>query len=158
MSCFFQQPSPHRIALEAAFPASSRPPHPVHPPTMPFQVTEITTFDDWQTIQASMEDGLAEPYFPYWQLIKGPSDDDRVTRYWNIHQATPGSHWIKASDPGTGEVVGAANWIINETSPFESLLIVPRASWWPEGVQSSYSSLIMDHLVNQLLSSRSPRP
>lgn len=100
---------------------------------MPFEVSEITSFEDFKSVQEALMGGFADPYFPYWELLKGPTEDGCMTTLWHAKEAMPNSHWIKVWDPSTGEVAGAANWLINESDPYENIVMVPRAGWWPAG-------------------------
>ncbi|TGO57092.1 hypothetical protein BOTNAR_0208g00040 [Botryotinia narcissicola] len=63
--------------------------------------------------------------------------------FWNNHTHTPGSHWITVRDRETGEVVGAANWLVNEKNIFPSPMPKIEAEWWPEGEGREFANFVL---------------
>ncbi|TGO38810.1 hypothetical protein BHYA_0067g00410 [Botrytis hyacinthi] len=90
----------------------------------PFTVTEAHTRSEINTIALLIQKANRTPYRPF-VAIQTPSAPDLPTALsfsqdwcWNNHTHTPGSHRITVQDVETGEVVSAANWLVNEKNIF----------------------------------------
>jgi len=115
---------------------------------MPFQLSEVKSQAELAEVVKVEHLAYEKPYNAFWEVLKGPSVEECAARQWAWHIGTPGSHWLKVTDGD--EVIGAAEWVIHEKSPFETAQPLITATWWPQSPLKSIS----DHMLNTFFSGR----
>ena len=110
---------------------------------MPLQLREVTSDDDFDEITSVECESFETPFIGTYILLRpnrgpGPIGEagfqEFKERQIREHHDDPSSHWVKVVDTAIGKIVGAANWNIYETNPFEEPSPEPlQAYWWPEG-------------------------
>ena len=101
---------------------------------MPLQLSEVKTESEIIDIVTVAHEAYSEPLNTFWEVFKGPSIAECSARVWSWHgEEQPGSHWLKITDVETNETVGAAQWIIHTSNPYEMPEPPLKAYWWPEG-------------------------
>ncbi|TEY51306.1 hypothetical protein BOTCAL_0267g00140 [Botryotinia calthae] len=115
----------------------------------PFTITEAHTRDEINTIALLVQKANRTPYRPF-VAFQTPSAPDHPTAlklsqdwFWKNHTHTPGSHWITVHDNGSGEIVGAANWLVNEKNIFSKPMPKIEAGWWPEGDGREFANFVL---------------
>ncbi|KAF7937726.1 uncharacterized protein EAE97_007522 [Botrytis byssoidea] len=110
----------------------------------PFTVTEAHTRSEINTIALLIQKANRTPYRPF-VAIQTPFAPDHPTAlrlsqdwFWNNHMHTPG-----IQDRETGEVVGAASWLVNEKNIFPSPMQKIEAEWWPEGEGREFANFVL---------------
>ncbi|TVY65724.1 hypothetical protein LSUE1_G009106 [Lachnellula suecica] len=102
---------------------------------MPFTLHEVSRENpDFTKIVPMMHAGYSDPFNGFWEILKGPSLEECVSRYNEWHSHDPTSRWVYLTDDDTGDVVGAMGWNIHEKNPFENGSPEIPAYWWPEVV------------------------
>lgn len=110
------------------------------------EVYEINTKEEFEAALPVMIDAYTKPFNTLYETIKGPSDDEFVTRFWHWHTADPGSQWIGVrKKDGDKATVGVAEWVLHESNPFEQGNPLPPVDWWSDGW------LLSRHSVNTFL-------
>ena len=99
---------------------------------MAFQLYEIQSEEEFKPIGQLLADGYEQPFNSFWQLLKGETEEERVSRLWQWHQMAPGSHWVAVKD-SAGRVVGGSEWVLHEPNPFKNGNPIPTAYWWSDG-------------------------
>ena len=99
---------------------------------MPLQISEVQSEAEFRTIGSLLQEAYEQPLNSFWEILKGETEAECTSRYWAWHVAL-GSHWLQAKDTETGEVIGACEWIIHDSNPYENGNPIPTADWWTNG-------------------------
>ena len=127
---------------------------------MSFHISEVTSraeFDQviaceraaYQTPQNSLFDIL----YPFQLFSKSKNPDeaalhDLTERQWADHTGDPSSHWLKAVDTISNEIIGAALWNIYPADPCLGQAIEHfAATWWPQGELRTYATEYVKRLL-----------
>lgn len=123
---------------------------------MPFQLSEIHSPSDFPEMIAVEFESYENPYSPLIRLffpIFGDSPEARaaslqesIARQIHLHQSDPSSHWLKVTDPTTGNIVGAANWNLYESNPHATASDVD-CTWFSPGEDRDMANLLMSQLL-----------
>jgi hypothetical protein len=112
---------------------------------------------DFREMMGACWEAFENPFASFLRIVfylKGESPEARAesineaaSNMMALHGMFPStSHWIKVVDTETGKLIGAANWMTHESSPY----IEPRpptvAVWWPEGDGRDYASSYMQQV------------
>ena len=99
---------------------------------------EISTEEEFKAVGHVLIDGYSKPFNSFWEMLKSDKpEDDVLTRLWQWHAATPGSHWIGArKSNGSKETVGLAQWILHESNPYEKGNPIMPVYWLSDGKQT----------------------
>ena len=100
---------------------------------MTFVLSEVKSEEEFKAVGVLMQKAYQTPFNSFWEILKGENEPECTSRYWAWH-STPGSHWLQVKDTDTGEVVGACEWIIHESNPFEKGNPIPTGNWWSNGI------------------------
>jgi len=79
-------------------------------------------------------EGYAKPFNGFWEILKGPSQEETCARQLSWHKADPTGHWLYVVDTDTKEVVGGVQWNIHETNPYANGPPTLPAYRFPEGM------------------------
>lgn len=113
---------------------------------MPFELHELSHDSEFVALIDGLWRGYAKPFNAFWEILKGPSQEECVQRYQAWHKADPTSHWLYVTDSDTKKVVGATEWKIFETNPYSNGAPSLSAYWWPEGIKLFIAVLILQVL------------
>lgn len=100
---------------------------------MLFVLSEVHTEADLADVIRVEDDCFNNPPSGFWEVLRGPSIEGCIQRSWDHFQKSPNSRWVKAVDPTTGQIVGAAEFVVNETNPYEKPAEKPVALWLEGG-------------------------
>ena len=100
---------------------------------MSLKLLEIESEEQFKPIGKLLIDGYEKPFNSFWELLKGDGEEELIDRFWQWHQSTPDSHWTIIKD-NEDSVIGAAQWIVHEKSPFEQGNPISPPYWWSDGI------------------------
>lgn len=100
---------------------------------MSLKLHELKSDEEFAKIVDVENAGYSEPFNGLWEILKGPSPEELAARQALWHHHGPGSHWLYVTDEDTGEAIGAMEWKVYETNPYEAGPPTLVADWWPEG-------------------------
>ncbi|KAL9625351.1 MAG: hypothetical protein Q9160_000414 [Pyrenula sp. 1 TL-2023] len=100
---------------------------------MLFKLTEVTTDEEVGRLMEALYESYTHPYNGFWDMFKGQSDEEYIARYNEWRKLDPNVRWIYVTDTETDEVVGATQWNIYESNPFETDPPPLKAYWNEEG-------------------------
>jgi hypothetical protein len=128
---------------------------------MPLKLNEVTTDAEFGPIVAAEHEAYSKPFNGFWEILKGPSQDECCARQLSWHKSDPTSHWLYVTDTDTKEVIGGMQWNIHETNPYANGPTTLPAYWWPEGtsIRADISSETdeqegnLKHISDQFLTS-----
>ena len=90
---------------------------------------------------------------PVW----GSTDEEREQslkydqdRLWEKRLENPFSHWIYVKESSTGQIAGAAEWLIYTENPFPNGPQRIEATWWPPGEAKDFAT----EMINQMYAPR----
>ncbi|PQE07888.1 hypothetical protein CJF32_00003014 [Rutstroemia sp. NJR-2017a WRK4] len=112
---------------------------------------------DFREMMAACWEAFENPFASFLRIVfylKGESPEARTE---SINEAASNmlaihgilsstSHWIKVVDTETGKLIGAANWMTHESSPYTEPRPPIVAVWWPEGDGREYASNYMQQV------------
>lgn len=101
---------------------------------MPVELHELSTDAEFRPIVAAEYEAYSKPFNGFWEILKGPSQEECAGRQLSWHKGDPTSHWLYVADTDTKEVVGAMQWNIHEANPYANGPPALPAYWWPEGM------------------------
>ena len=107
---------------------------------MPLKLKRVQTKEEFDPVVIVEHEAYSQPANSFWEILKGPSIEECQDRQWNWHTIDPKSNWFYVHDTESDEAVGGAQWIVNETDPFEQPAPALRATWW----ENSRSSLAVE--------------
>ena len=101
---------------------------------MALQLHELTTDAEFGPVCAVETEAFNDPFFGFWQVFYGTSQEEFCPRQLSWHKDDPSSHWIYVTDAETGCVIGGAQWNIYKDNPYakEESMLTPY--WLPEGI------------------------
>lgn len=102
---------------------------------MPLELHKLADDAEFPALVDGLWRGYAEPYNGFWEILKGPSQEECTQRYAAWNKADPTGHWLYVTDSETKKVVGAMQWQIFETNPYVNGVPSLPAYWWPEGME-----------------------
>ncbi|PSN69514.1 hypothetical protein BS50DRAFT_343428 [Corynespora cassiicola Philippines] len=121
-----------------------------------FVLKQVETRQEMDAVMDVIWVANYDPYEPFAQLVfpvLGYTERDRElavqeskTRFWNIHQKDPSSHWYYIADSKTGQAVGCGQWQMFEESPFKGGGPKMQAPWWPEGECREFCESILNQV------------
>ncbi|PQE26549.1 hypothetical protein CJF30_00001284 [Rutstroemia sp. NJR-2017a BBW] len=108
-------------------------------------------------MMAACWEAFENPFASFLRIVfylKGESPEARTesineaaSNMLALHGMLPStSHWIKVVDTETGKLIGAANWMTHESSPYTEPRPPTVAVWWPEGDGRDYASNYMQQV------------
>ncbi|KAJ8062780.1 hypothetical protein OCU04_008037 [Sclerotinia nivalis] len=116
---------------------------------MAFQISEVTSESEYQEIVSAELTSFESPPSAYRTLFYPKTDTNPEARVKAIEGGTarviqsqrskPYQRWVKAVDPESGKVVGAAEWRFFESDPYTGVSL-PKANWWPEGEEKEFTT------------------
>ena len=127
---------------------------------MPFEIQELESEADFEADFAHLIGiqwkGFENPlsrllllFFP----VFGPRPVDRfaaleksIERQLVWHRTDPTSHWLKASDTESGEIIGGACWHIFTSNPYADKTD-HSCTWWPDGDQRDFANTCMTQFL-----------
>lgn len=109
---------------------------------MPLELKPVQSKDQFLPVVALEHDVYSNPSNSFWEMIKGPSVEECCERQWSWHVATQQSDWLLVEDSDSQEVVGAIEWILHETNPYEKPQPPADATWWEDGETCLYQGKI----------------
>jgi GNAT superfamily N-acetyltransferase len=89
--------------------------------TMPFRLNEVRSAAEFNSIWPVHFQAFRDPYNSFSKFFNpvhttfDAAIQASKTRHVAIWEGDPASHWIKVTETDTGQVVGAAQWDINDT-------------------------------------------
>ncbi|PQE15241.1 gnat family acetyltransferase protein [Rutstroemia sp. NJR-2017a WRK4] len=114
-----------------------------------FTVSEATTRAEVDAVALLVQKANRMPYRPF-VAVQTPYAIDNPTAmelskewFWQNHAHNPASHWITVHHSESGELVGAANWHINEKNAFPTPPPKIEATWWPEGEKREFANFVL---------------
>lgn len=114
----------------------------------------VTSDDDFKeliecewTAYETPYNGFKEIYCP--TLGTGPNAREESMkecreRQLAEHKGDATSHWFKAVDSDSGQIVGGAQWHVYQENPYVNGMEHIEATWWPEGEGRRFASMGMD--------------
>jgi hypothetical protein len=101
---------------------------------MSLKLHELTTDAEFAPVCAVETEAFNDPFFGFWQVFYGTSQEEFCARQLSWHKADPSSHWIYVTEAETGTVIGGAQWNIYEENPYakETSMLTPY--WLSEGI------------------------
>lgn len=118
--------------------------------TMSFEISEITSdtdFDELVEVEFVSFENPPNAFRNLFYPILGTAPDARqiaikeaTARIIQSHKSNPFSHWIKAVDPQSQRLVGAALWIFFESDPYTGKPL-PECTWWPDGEGKDFTNI-----------------
>jgi hypothetical protein len=116
------------------YPISSNCRLPLINQTMHFTLHEVADEAEFPPIVAVEHESYSTPFNGFWEVLKGPSQEECAARQWSWHKLDPSSHWLYVTDDDAGgEVIAGLQWNIHEANPYANGPPVLPAYWWPEG-------------------------
>lgn len=100
---------------------------------MPLELHELSHHSEFPALIDGLWRDYAEPFNAFWEILKGPSQEECAERYQAWHKADPTGHWLYVTDSDT-KVVDAMEWNIFETNPYSNGALSPPPYWWPQGM------------------------
>lgn len=68
---------------------------------MPFELHELSHHSEFPALIDGLWRGYAEPFNAFWEILKGPSQEECVERYQTWNKADPTGHWLYVTDSET---------------------------------------------------------
>lgn len=100
---------------------------------MPLKLHELTTDEEFKLVVEVEHEAYCNPFNGFWEMLKGPSQEECYKRQLGWHKHDPSSRWVYVTDEETGKVIGGAEWNFYETNPYVAEQPTLTASWLPEG-------------------------
>lgn len=115
---------------------------------MPFKCIPFESDDDFYDMMPALWEAFENPFNSFLRIVFYLGSTEERTQAieaaadgtLSIHKATPGSNWLKVVDSTSGYLIGAANWILYESNPYDSPQEPIVAVWWPEGDGRDYAT------------------
>jgi len=137
---------------------------------MTLTLHELTTDSEFPPIVAVEHEAFATPFNGFWEILKGPSQEECCARQLAWHKADPSSHWIYVKDGE--EVIAAMQWNIHRENIYAGGVVpMMEGYWWGEGILKEVSDQILyeffsarpylmnkPHFRNQQLSATASSP
>ncbi|KAH9890134.1 hypothetical protein F4778DRAFT_752751 [Xylariomycetidae sp. FL2044] len=117
---------------------------------MPLKLHELVKEEEFKPIVEVEHEAYSKPLNGFWEMLKGDSHEEFGARQWLWHTSDPSSRWVYVTDEATGEVIGATNWNIHETSPYTGNETPLTAYWIPEGPKK----LVGDQMMSEFSAHR----
>ncbi|KAI0191938.1 acyl-CoA N-acyltransferase [Astrocystis sublimbata] len=115
---------------------------------MPFEIREVDAGTDFPTIAEHLIEAFDDPPQGGAQVFLAPLSQgdeaaritERAARLATSHAMDPCSHWFKAVDTDTKEIVGAALWMVHSSNPFTHQHDF-SVSWFPDNGSRRFAEL-----------------
>jgi hypothetical protein len=109
---------------------------------MSLKLHELTTDAEFGPVCAVETEAFNDPFFGFWQVFYGTSQEEFYARQLSWHKGDPSSHWIYVTDVETGCVIGGAQWNIYKENPYakEESMLTPY--WLSEGILKDLSAVM----------------
>ena len=120
---------------------------------MPYEVEDINESDFSALVQSMWKSYENPPQHLFYIFApknatgcnsKEESIQESTQRFWEWTTSDPSSHWTKAVDIDTGNIVGGALWKIYRTNPYENAHDDEEAYWHPAGGQREYANQVLE--------------
>ncbi|EED14467.1 conserved hypothetical protein [Talaromyces stipitatus ATCC 10500] len=100
---------------------------------MPLERHELADDAEFPALVDGLWRGYADPFNGFWEILKGPSQEECTERYTAWNKADSTGHWIYVTNSETKKVAGAMQWQIFKVNPYADGVPSLSAYWWPEG-------------------------
>ncbi|KUJ17684.1 uncharacterized protein LY89DRAFT_584027 [Mollisia scopiformis] len=127
---------------------------------MSFRISEIVSDSEFHELVEVEFISFEHPRNAFRDLfypILGTGPDARqqaikeaTSRIIHNHRSNPFSHWVKAIDPHSDRLVGAALWIFFESDPYTGKPL-PECTWWPQGEGREFTTRCLMHVSKMRL-------
>ncbi|KAF4624852.1 hypothetical protein G7Y89_g13316 [Cudoniella acicularis] len=110
---------------------------------MSLKLNELTTDAEFGPICAVELEAFTDPFFGFWGVWKGSSQEEFCARQLSWHKGDPSSHWIYVTDVETGDVIAGTQWMIYEENPYAKETSILEPYWIPEGTFKDIASQLL---------------
>ncbi|MCJ1331547.1 hypothetical protein MMC10_008238 [Thelotrema lepadinum] len=107
---------------------------------MPLELKQVSNRNEFDPLVTIEHEVYSNPSNGFWEMIKGPSMEECRERQWSWHACDPKSTWLFIKDTDIGEAIGAVQWIVHETNPFEEPQPSTVATWWEKVINYCFVS------------------
>src|ERR1700709_975366 len=99
---------------------------------MPVELHELSTDAEFRPIVTAEYEAYSKPFNSFWEILKGPSQEECAARQLAWHKGDPTSHWLYVADTDTREVVCGRPWSFANRDWCGFGPPALPAYWWPE--------------------------
>ncbi|KAL8946892.1 MAG: hypothetical protein Q9222_006771 [Ikaeria aurantiellina] len=127
--------------------------------TIPLSLQLVNSNAEFHAVIDCEWEAYENPHNPAWKFFypiwgndassRAAAIQESLDRQIKLHHSRASvSNWIKVVDEDTGEVAGAALWLVFEENPYaEWPKEKPTCTWWPEGPKRAMADEIMGQVM-----------